>query len=86
MKYIKSGIFTTQQQSINETITEVDDVIKIAKCIIAKITNVSNDVKKDLDLVANNLNQATDYLKCIKHKTDIALDYVPTDVQEKEYL
>lgn len=86
MKYVKSGTFTTQQQSIEETITEAADVVAIAKDVIEKITNVSNDVKKELDLAIDNLNQATDYMKYIKQKTDIALKYVPTDVQEKEYL
>ncbi len=86
MKYIKSGIFTTEQLSISETITETNDVVGIAKDIIEKITNVPDDVKKELDLAINNLNQAKDYLKHIKNKCDIALDYVPTDIKEKEYL
>ena len=86
MKYVKSGNFTTEQFSIAETITETEDVILIAKDVIEKITNVSDDIKKELDLAINNLNQATGYLKHIKHKADIALDYVPTDVKEKEFL
>ena len=86
MKYIKSGNFTTEQLSISETIMETNDVVGIAKDIIEKIINVPDDVKKELDLAINNLNKASDYLKNIKHKTDIALDCVPTDIKEKEFL
>lgn len=86
MKYVKQGVFTTEQFSIAETITETEDVVLIAKDVLEKITNVSGDIKKELDLAINNLNQATDYLKHIKRKSDIALEYVPTDIQEKEYL
>ena len=86
MKYVKSGDFKTNQFSIEETITEADDVVSIAKDIIEKQTDVPDAVKKELDLAIRNLNQATDYLKYIRRKTDIALKYVPTKVQEKEYL
>ena len=49
MKYVKSGtgIFTTEQFSIDETITEVDDVVAIAQNIIKNITDVSGDTKKE---------------------------------------
>ena len=83
MKYVKQGNFTTEQQSIAETITETQDVILIAKDVLSKI---SGDFQKEIDLVIKNLNQATDYLKHIKRKTDIALTFVPEDVQEKECL
>lgn len=88
MKYVKSpGAFSTNQFSISETLTEVDDVISIAKDIIQKIDNVPDDVKKELKLALTNLDQAiTDYLPHIKRKMDIALKYVPLDVQEKECL
>lgn len=86
MKYVKSGGFTTQQFSIKETITELDDVIVIALDTLKNIDNVSGDIKKELDLAINNLNQATDYLGYIKRKTDITLKYVPNDIQEKEFL
>ena len=88
MKYDKSGtgVFTTQQFSIEETITETKDVVLIALHTLQNITVVSEDVKKELNLAISNLNQATDYLKYIKSKTDIALKYVPSDVQEKEFL
>lgn len=83
MKYVKSGSFTTKQLSISETITEISDVINIAKDIIQK---VKNDDSKELDLVLTNLNQAVHYLEYIKEKTNIALKYVPINIQEKEYL
>ena len=83
MKYVKQGNFTTKQQSIAETITETQDVILIAKDVLSKI---SGDFQKEIDLAMNNLDQATNYLKHIKHKTDIVLTFVPEDVQEKECL
>ena len=83
MKYVKQGNFTTEQLSIAETITETQDVILIAKDVLSKI---SGDFQKEIDLAMNNLDQATNYLKHIKHKTDIVLTFVPEDVQEKECL
>ena len=80
MKYVKSGIFTTKQLSISETVTEISDVIDIAKDVIKNAEN------QELKLALDNLNQATHYLKYIEEKTKIALKYVPTDIQEKEYL
>ncbi len=87
MKYVKKpGFFTTNQFSIDETITETSDVITIAQDIIKNINNVSDDVKKELDLALNNLDQAIDYLDYISKKTEKALKFVPKDVQEKEFL
>lgn len=87
MKYSnKTGIFTTDQFSISETITETEDVILIAKDIIKNIDNVSDDVKKELNLSIKNLDQASNYLKYIERKTDVALKFVPKDVQDKECL
>lgn len=86
MKYVKSGTFTTKQFSIEETIVETEDVISIAKDIIKKITNMPSDVQKELNLAITNLDEATEYLGHIKRKTDIALKFVPQDVQEKEFL
>ena len=86
MKYVKSGTFTTKQFSIEETIVETDDVISIAKDIIKKITNMPSDVQKELNLAITNLDEAIEYLGHIKRKTDIALKFVPQDVQEKEFL
>ena len=86
MKYTKSGQFTTDRFSIEETITETRDVITIAADIIKNIPDVPNDIKKSLDFALNNLNQATGYLDHIQRKTDIALRFVPAEVQEKECL
>ena len=81
MKYVKESTF--EQSSIEELIVETDDVIGIAKDVLSKI---SGDSKKEIDLAINNLNQAINYLKHIKRKTDIALTFVPKDVKEKEFL
>ena len=86
MKYVKNGTFKTKQFSIAETITETRDVIGIATNIIKNIQNISTDTKNSLDLALKNLNQTTDYLNHIQQKTDIALQFVPKDVQEKEFL
>ncbi len=87
MKHIKqSGTFTSEQLSILETVSEVRDVIAIATDIIKNISGVSDDIKKNLDLALQNLNQTTEYLDSIERKADIALRFVPTDVQEKEFL
>ncbi len=86
MKYVKSGTFTTKQLSISETIAEANDTVLIAKKVIENINNVSGDVKKELNMAIINLNQSIDYLEHIKHKSDVALTFVPPDVQEKEFL
>lgn len=86
MKYVKSGNFTTKQLSISETIIETSDVINIAKDIIQKLISEQNNKSQDLILVLNNLNQATSYLKFIEDKTSITLNFVPADIQEKEFL
>ena len=86
MKYVKSGTFTTAQLSIVETITETRDVIAIATDIIKNISDVPNDAKKSLDLALQNLDQTTDYLDSIERKTEIALHFVPEDIQKKEFL
>ena len=89
MKYThtSNGAFDTKQLSIDETITEASDVVEIAK-ITAKnmLDNVSPDVKKGLDTIISHLDSAEHYLAHIRHKADIALQFVPNDVQEKEYL
>lgn len=77
MKYVKSGTFTTQHFSIDETLREIDDVVTIAMDCIKK---------NDLKLAETNLAAIEDYIKHIRHKVEIALKYVPTDVQEKEFL
>ena len=81
MKYVKESTF--EQSSIEELIIDTNDVIGIAKDVLSKI---SGDSQKEIDLAINNLDQATNYLKHIKHKTDVALTFVPKDVKEKEFL
>ncbi len=77
MKYVKSGDFKIKQFSIDETLTEISDIVGIA----------SNCIKNgDLKLAQTNLNEVEDYIKHIRSKVEIALKYVPTDVQEKEFL
>lgn len=86
MKYVKSGTFTTAQLSIAEAITETRDAVAIATDIIKNISDVPNDAKKSLDLALQNLNQTTAYLDSIERKAEIALRFVPEDIQEKEFL
>ena len=86
MKYVKSGRFTTDQFSLEETITETRDVIAIAQDVIKNIPDVSDDIKKSMDLALKNLDQATDYLDHIQRKTDVALQFVPVEIKEKEFL
>jgi len=77
MKYVKSGTFTTNQFSIDETLTEINDVVRIALDCINK---------GDLKLAQTNLREVDDYLTHIRHKVEIALKYVPSDVQERNFL
>lgn len=86
MKYVKQGSFTTKQFSLDETITETEDVIGIAKHIIENISDISDDIKKEIRLAITNLNEAEEYLNHIRKKTEIALKFVPKETQEKEYL
>lgn len=77
MKYVKSGGFTTKQLSIDETLTEISDVVAIAESCIKN---------GDLKLAQKNLNQVADYVKHIRAKVKIAMKHVPTDVMEREFL
>ena len=78
MKYTKGpGPYTTEQESIEETLTEIDDVITIARACI-----VSDDKK----LAITNLDAATGYLAHVRRKVEIALQHVPQDVQRKNFL
>lgn len=78
MKYVtQPGTFTTNQFSIDETLTEIDDVVTIALDCIKK---------NDLKLAETNLGQVANYIKHIRRKVEISLKYVPTDVQAKEFL
>lgn len=77
MKHAKSGTFTTKQFSIDETLTEIGDVVTIA------LDCIKNG---DLKLAQKNLNQVTDYVKHIRAKVKIAMKHVPADVAEHEFL
>lgn len=77
MKYVKSGTFTTKQFSIDETLTEISDVVAIAQ------TCIKNG---DLKLAQENLAQVEKYIEHIRSKVEIALKHVPADVMEKEFL
>ena len=78
MKYVKNpGPFTTKQFSIDETIQEITDIVAIAQDCIKN---------GDLKLAQTNLAQAEHYIKHIRDKVEIALNYVPMDIQEKEFL
>ncbi len=77
MKYVKSGTFTTKHFSIDETLMEIGDVVTIALDCIKK---------NDLKLAQTNLGEVENYITHIRRKVEIALKYVPADVQEKEFL
>ncbi|MBO7509120.1 MAG: hypothetical protein J6T57_02505 [Alphaproteobacteria bacterium] len=77
MKHVTSGIFTTAEESIQETLQEISDVIAIAKKGI-QTQNSETAIK--------NLESAEQYIKHVVRKVNIALRYVPKSVQEKEFL
>ncbi len=85
MKYVKSGTFTSEQLNISETICKISDTISIAKSIIEKL-DTPKDIKKELAVALNNLTETESYLPCLKHKSDIALKFVPESVQTEKYL
>jgi len=89
MKYTcaANGAFDTKQFSIDETITEMSDAVMIAKNTAKNISDdVSPDVKKELDTITKQLDSVEHYLSHVRTKADIALKFVPADVQEKEFL
>lgn len=83
MKYVHGGSFTTEEFSIEETISEVRDVVGIAMVILKdnKFDSQVN-IKQSLNL----LSEVNEYLEYINKKVAKALKYVPVDVQEKEHL
>lgn len=85
MKYVKTGKFTTQQMSIDETITELEDVIAIAKNILS-LPDVPQDVRKNIASALIYLKEAESYTPYIREKVKIAMEYVPEDVQQQQYL
>ena len=87
MKYVSDGPFDTKQLSIDETITEISDTVEIARITANNLRgNAAADVQKELDLIITNLNAAQDCLSLVRDKACIALKFVPSDVQKKEYL
>lgn len=86
MKYTKNAFFTTEEFSIDETISEIQDVIDIATITIKNISDGSENTEKEINMAIKNLDQAKDYLSYVQRKTDIALKYVPDDVKEKNHL
>ena len=82
MKYVKGGTFTTKEFSIDETIQEAMDVVGIAKIVTGNLPTASKDKK----YIVTNLEAAELYLEYIRKKVKKALEYVPADIQEKEYL
>ena len=78
MKYAKiGGKYTTEQESILETLQEIEDVVTIAKI---------EAPKGNIELAITNLDQALDYIEHIRRKVEIALRHVPESVQEKYFL
>ncbi len=77
MKYVKSWTFTTEHESIQETLQEISDVIAIAKATIKQ---------GDTKLALKNLDEAEHYIPYITRKVNIALQHVPESVQKKEFL
>ncbi len=88
MKYTKGFEGSpVQEWNIEETITEIEDVVVIAKSVSENLSgDVSAQIKKELDLIIKNLSSAESYLPHLRRKTKIALRFVPKDIQEKEYL
>ncbi|MCQ2599446.1 MAG: hypothetical protein MJ187_03665 [Alphaproteobacteria bacterium] len=77
MKYVHGlRTFTTQEMSILETLQELEDVIGIAKIVC----------HNESDFACKNLDEAEHYIPYLCKKIKIALKYVPTEIQEKEYL
>ena len=76
MKYTKGGTFTTHEMSILETLQELEDVVHIAKMMC----------RGENDSAYKNLDEAEHYIPYMRKKIKIALEHVPTETQEKEYL
>ncbi len=85
MKYVHQGSFPTQQMSIDETITELDDVIAIAVNILSSLDAPEN-VAKEVETALLNLKEAERYIPYIRQKVEIAMKSVPIDIQEQQYL
>ena len=77
MKYTQSPKYTTAEESISETLAEINDVIAIAR------TAIDSGDKK---MAITNLDAATNYIEHIKHKVEIALLHVPEDIKQANFL
>ena len=89
MKYTKSGNFTTQELSILETLQELEDAVHIAKTMcrgIYKDGSMPDSVRGDAESAYKNLDEAESYIPYLRKKIKIALEHVPTNIQQKEYL
>lgn len=76
MKYTKGGTFTTQEMSMLETLQELEDVVHIAKTICLG----------ENDAAYKHLDGAELYITHLRNKIKIALEHVPENIQEKEFL
>ncbi len=84
MKYTNQGQFSTQQMSIDETITELDDVIGISVNILSTLDIPEH--AKEIGMILLNLKEAKSYIPYIRKKVEVSMKYVPADIQEQEYL
>lgn len=76
MKYTKGRTFTTQEMSMLETLQELEDVVQIAKTTCLG----------ENDAAYKNLDEAELYISHLCKKIKIALEHVPKNIQEKEFL
>ena len=76
MKYTKGRTFTTQEMSMLETLQELEDVVQIAKTMCLG----------ENDAAYKNLDEAELYISHLYKKIKIALEHVPENIQEKEFL
>lgn len=89
MKYTDNNTFTTQELSILETLQELEDVVHIAKMMcrgIHKDGGMPDSARGDAESAYKNLDEAEHYIPYLRKKIKIALEHVPTEIQEKEYL
>ena len=89
MKYTDNNTFTTQELSILETLQELEDVVHIAKMMcrgIHKDGGMPDSARGDAESAYKNLDEAEHYIPYLRKKIKTALEHVPTDIQEQEYL
>lgn len=89
MKYTNSEKFTTQELSILETLQELEDVVHIAKMMcrgIHKDCGMPDSARGDAKYAHTNLDEAEEYISFLRKKIKIALEHVPNEIQEQEYL